>query len=306
MAKPSSSYTSASTFPPTLLLKGESLLRRFSPFHIQLNLTNQCNLNCSFCSCADRTKDEVMTDRMFDRVVHLFSRAGATAVTITGGGEPLLHPSFQTYVERMLDVGWRIGLVTNGVVMKNWPQELFQKMDWIRVSFCQERKILPALYRKIPLSFSYVYTPGAEHDHNLKGLIRRLDNGELTHLRIVSDIRSPSIRLPPFPQIPGLILQDRCESTTGRGKCWISLVKPVVDVDGTVYPCCGAQYALTGAPARYADRLSMGTPERYLEDSVAPQRPFCGDICQVCYYDQYNQLLEAYKEADGLDHREFI
>jgi uncharacterized radical SAM superfamily Fe-S cluster-containing enzyme len=53
-----SSYSSAGVFP-VKLFQCDGLVdkyKRIKPIHIQLNLTNKCNLSCSFCSCQNRTK----------------------------------------------------------------------------------------------------------------------------------------------------------------------------------------------------------------------------------------------------------
>jgi len=85
--------------------------------------------------------------------------------------------------------------------------------------------------------------------------------------------------------------------------CLLSILKPVIGVDGYIYPCCGTQYALED-PARDYDRaMRMGKIED-LEDIILNQAFFNGSICHKCYYSQYNEALDVM--IKGLKHESFV
>jgi hypothetical protein len=303
------SYTSASAFPTKLIGKANVLMNRFQPIHVQLNITNACQLRCSYCSCRDRDRSlsmdmGVLKGTFKDLVAH-----GARAVTITGGGEPLLHPQFPEIVDVLRGHELELGLVTNGIAMRSWPREVFEKFSWIRVSFDSEREMLPDLYTGIPIAFSYVYVPGSEKTANFISLTEQAKRGLITHLRVVSDIQAVDNARYAFinkPVHPRIILQDRSKYTRGTSRCWIALIKPVVDVDGLVYPCCGVQYAVRNTPSSFISELCMGGVSKYLSQYVTPQRPFDGSMCDVCYHNMQNTTLEAFKELPEVLHRNFI
>jgi len=52
------SYTAADAFPIKVLKNSILQNGKIKPFHIQLYPTNVCNLNCSFCSCANRNRND--------------------------------------------------------------------------------------------------------------------------------------------------------------------------------------------------------------------------------------------------------
>lgn len=305
------SFTSASSFPAKLLGKAGVLKHRFPPFHIQLNLTNACQLRCSYCSCKDRDRALSMDmDTLKDATKRLVEH-GARAVTITGGGEPLLHPRFDEFVNLLKSYELELGLVTNGIAMRSWPRELYAEFSWIRVSFDSERDELPDLYAGVPVAFSYVYVSGSQRSKPFISLVKQAEKGVISHLRIVSDIRSaddPSYRFlnREVSTHPNVIIQNRKRYTKGSSRCWIALVKPVVDVDGLFYPCCGSQYAIRDAPAEYANQLCLGDVQKYLLHHTIPQKPFDGSICDRCYYGEYNEVLEVFKILPSLQHTEFI
>lgn len=81
------SYTAASVFPSKVLIHkklNEELRekKKIIPIHIQLNPTNICNLDCHFCSCANRNKG---IELPYEDVMEIMTKAkkvGCEAVTI--------------------------------------------------------------------------------------------------------------------------------------------------------------------------------------------------------------------------------
>ena len=134
------SYTSAGIFPVKLLKKSTEAIvdGKIIPYHIQLIPTNHCNANCSWCSCSkvDR-KSELPTEEVFDILAH-FAGLGTQAVTITGGGEPTVHPDIIDIIDRACSMEIECGLVTNGL---KWGEkfdkrlkDLSRKITWMRYS----------------------------------------------------------------------------------------------------------------------------------------------------------------------------
>jgi MoaA/NifB/PqqE/SkfB family radical SAM enzyme len=311
------SYTSANALPAKLLhprVYGVLKLK-FEPMHVQLCLTNKCQLSCSYCSCGKRDRKQEASRGRLDRDLSALYHAGMDAVTITGGGEPLLYPELDRVLLGLTKNRAKIGLVTNGIGLKAWPMDIYKVLSWIRISFDSDRRELPDIdplaetQGIVKPAFSYVYRKGDEKDQNLWTLYQWAKNRRLTHLRIVTDILHPpefidnSVRQ---IRTDNVILQDRRSYREGARKCWISLIKPVVDVDGTVYPCCGAQYALDDDSHLFPPDMAMGNVQEYLDHHVQPQTPFDGSKCKKCYYHQYNELLDILKSVDDLEDVPFV
>lgn len=61
------------------------------PAHIELDLTDRCNVACYFCNAQDvRTKEQIPIDRAIDLIDELVE-TGLKSVRLAGGGEPLFH-----------------------------------------------------------------------------------------------------------------------------------------------------------------------------------------------------------------------
>jgi len=106
------------------------------PISVELSLTNRCNIDCVYCSDLDLRKREGMgSDLRTDTLFPLFAdlKAGGTrGVVIEGGGEPVIHPEFETIVHHLADIGLPAGLITNGT--RPLPPDVLSKLEYIRVS----------------------------------------------------------------------------------------------------------------------------------------------------------------------------
>ena len=93
------SYTAADIFPIKVLMDRElqdsiKNTGMIIPRHIQLAPTNLCNQNCSYCSCDNRSKKDSLSLDEIKGIVNDAKDLGCVAMTITGGGEPLMHSDY--------------------------------------------------------------------------------------------------------------------------------------------------------------------------------------------------------------------
>ena len=314
------SFTAASTIPFKLFLNEEIFsfieTKRPIPLHIQLNPTNRCNQNCSFCSCRQRDKNkEIPLEKLLD-IIEKMHRLGARAATITGGGEPTLYKNLNKTIEFLNEKNIQIGLVTNGLDIDDVMGAL-TKLTWCRFSLSDAQKIEDRFLKKllavkdamphVDYGFSYVVTRNFD-PANLKKLIDFAQINDFSHVRIVSDLLDletvPDISdfLKAFTSINGrIVYQRRTEYATGRNPCYLSLIKPNIGPDGNMYPCCGVQYAIPEMPHDFAQSMNMGSN---IDDIYAHKRYFDGRICKRCYYDHYNQIIGLLIE--GIKHKEFV
>lgn len=321
--KDAPSYTAANSLP-VKLLQDLSVVRRVKdgfvpPVHVQLIPTNRCNLNCSFCSCSERNrKDELELNNVFE-IMRDFKGSGCKSVTITGGGEPFLHPHINPiigFINRILDI--RVGIVTNGTQFSKFYK--FGDVTWCRISSSDDRNpdwsgIADAVRfgRNIDWAFSHVLTRSPNWQV-LKDVVEFSNLYSFTHVRVVGDlldidasaqkVQEAKVVLKSSGVDDRLVIyQDRAAFTTGRPRCLISLLKPVVGADGKIYPCCGAQYAQDVPGRDLVEFMSMGRAKD-LNKIWADQKFFDGTVCSKCYYDDYNNALNLL--GMKLTHKEFV
>lgn len=316
-----SSYTSAGVLPAKLIRQAGQIFEsgRVKPLHVQISPTNVCQLECEFCSCANRQRNDYMPTADFCEIMSKFVKWGCKAVTVTGGGEPTLHAEINKLLLFMKQLRLEIGLVSNGVSLDRLKEDAIQALTWCRISFSDNRafdtsflnNILGAtlLGKQVDWAFSYVLTAQPNWD-NLSRIVELGNELNFTHIRIVTDL----LDLDGAPDMEDarralfhngiddsrVIYQGRKEFTHGRRNCWISLLKPVIGTDGLWYPCCGLQYALSTPGLDFERAMCMGS----VDVAYAAGEPFDGSVCSRCYYDDYNHVLDVM--ARPLQHEAFV
>lgn len=321
------SYTAASSLPLKLLHSEEVLsgvrLGRVFPVHVQFTPTDRCNLKCSWCSCANDSRKTSIPLEKVRTMVGILKRWSTKAITVTGGGEPLLHPDLPAMLELFHDAGWEIGLVTNAYLFDRLDIGSLCRLRWCRISCSDDRglesnslgEIVEGAVDRGPMidwAFSYVVTK----DFNAKrlaGYLAFANEHKFTHVRVVSDL----LDLENVPDMDTVrhavhlegaddhlaIYQGRKDFTRGTKQCWISLLKPVISAEGKVFPCCGAQYSLTTPTLNMPPELCMGEIKD-LDDILAHQWHFDGSICYRCYYSNYNMMLGSL--LSPVEHQAFV
>ena len=291
------SYQSANSFPIKLVKNINWYRGRIIPIHLQFNPTNKCNMNCSFCSCADRDISEEILLETAKHHFQVFKDLGGEAITITGGGEPTLHPDIEEMIDFLNNLDIKIGLVTNGAYLDCISN--LDKLTWCRVSVNNgfDDKIKDVI-NLIPIDWALSYVMTDDYE-KVQKLIDFVNINHLTHIRLVSDIFEPK-PIPKFERDEKVIYQDRTYYTRG-GKCYMGLIKPYLNTDGKYYTCCGVQYALPNKPRKMVEELCLGDD---LEKIINEQKIFDGSICDKCYYSQYNDFIDLMLK--NYKHLEFV
>jgi len=238
--------------------------RQKTPISTQMVLTNACNLKCVFCINGDKRStcwsQNKMSKEFAFQIIRDLKDLGNKAIEFTGGGEPLLHDSFEEIVEYTLDLGMDVALVTNGVFLKNVPQKLLERFDWIRVSVNAGREN----YKKIHGVDKYdEVMEGLEHINDLgisnkgvshifcsssdikdtQNLLDDLQKFSIDYFRFSVDVLDSfkiSSETLKSEKIPIIDHSERDKKIPK--KCGIFYYKPVIDCDGVFYPCCVNQF----------------------------------------------------------------
>lgn len=328
MTKPNAkaSFTAADMYP-IKLLQNVPVLRSIvekgtiPPAHVQLIPTNKCNLKCNFCSCAEEDKDLQMTKEQATAVVHMLAKMKTQAVTITGGGEPLLFPHLRDLVLDLTSKGIGIGLVTNGLLLYETPYSIVRNLTWCRISHSDDRKATETYLNKIKLTvlggkftdwaFSYVVSTNPDMD-NIRKIVSLANELNFTHVRLVADLLNPNhVPMEEVSQVikkmkttVPVIIQERTAPEKG-GECRICYLKPVITPDMNVYACCGAQYALPVPSKKFPKELKLGTVRDMPKLMKQSHKAFPGgEKCVRCYYGDYNRALKML--MTNTTHRSFM
>ncbi len=124
-------------------LEALSAGRITAPVYVRVKPTNRCNHHCFYCSYAPGSKcvvsetinlkDEIPREKMME-LLSDFRDMGVRAVTYSGGGEPLVYPHITETLQKTLDYGIDLSMITNGQRLSEERAELLTQAKWIRIS----------------------------------------------------------------------------------------------------------------------------------------------------------------------------
>ncbi|MBC8501292.1 MAG: radical SAM protein [DPANN group archaeon] len=112
------------------------------PAQVQIDVTNVCNHNCSYCVHrsnkvnvgVDFEKTQFIKTERLLKLLEELKEAGVKAVLLQGGGEPFLHPGIIETIKKIDDLGLEYGIITNGTAIKDKHIPLLKNASWIRFS----------------------------------------------------------------------------------------------------------------------------------------------------------------------------
>lgn len=308
-----SSYSAADSIP-VKLIKNYVLMHSMMtegiilPIHVQFIITNKCNLKCPMCSCAndDRETEISLNDAL--KLIEIMKNLGTRSVTVTGGGEPLLHPKFIEILEAFHEVDIDVGLVTHGLELN--PDLPLNKIIWCRISNSDNRKFTGEYFKRlsstveaipeVDWAFSHVVSSNPNFDE-IQRIIEFANLYKFTHVRVVADLLDyNNVNLEIVKKTmknrgvdDSIVIYQGRNNPTHGGPCYICYLKPVIGADCKVYSCCGCQYSLKTPSRCMPPELCLGSAfdlEKIIKNS---NKPFDGSICYRCYYENYNKILEA-------------
>ena len=103
--------------------------------NVYIEITDACNLHCSFCPSATIEDRSFMDSSLFQRCIEEAKRANAENVYFHVLGEPTLHPGFMHYVKKLATVGLKLTLTTNGTNIFRVGKGILQNDSIRQVNF---------------------------------------------------------------------------------------------------------------------------------------------------------------------------
>ena len=137
----------------------------------EIEVTNNCNLNCAFCARGRVKNTGFMTLTVFKNIVKKLSGENCYGVYICGLGEPFLHPKLNEMIGYIKSFGMWAGLSTNGNIIQQKNIEHFSARGLDRIDFN-----LPSLNKK---TYEQI-CPGSNHKKVISVIHNILKNTKIT------------------------------------------------------------------------------------------------------------------------------
>ena len=327
-------------------------INRKYPIHVEIDPTSSCQQNCLRCSYKqdiDGERDYIIHRKgvsipfpRFKELIKEFKDMGMLAVTLSGGGEPLIYPRIEEIISEIVSKGLKLGVITNLAV--HTDLKLLSESVWIRVSLdaatrdtyntlhrpshgkafdlvLENIKGLLACNRNLDLGVNFLIQPENRHEilsaaNLVKGIggkyirfVPAIATESIDYERILSEIR------PDLHSALGLkderfhvfVIDERFDSLRVKEKpysfCYKQQIHPLIGADGNVYPCCLLKYYERHRLGNILHSSFVSVWEGSKRKRWLERLDV--DECPPCWFDKTNDFIE-YWLTKNTKHVEFV
>ncbi len=135
------------------------------PIYARVKPTNTCNHKCFYCVFEEEFSgmhgttnkaDEIPKQKMFE-ILDDFKEMGTKAITYSGGGEPLVYPHITEALQKTLDNGINLSIISNGQLLFGKNADLLANAHWVRISMDScDGETFSKIRRKPPQLFDQI------------------------------------------------------------------------------------------------------------------------------------------------------
>lgn len=265
---------------------------------IYIEITNNCNLKCSFCSEVKR-KRRFMTTEEFENIL-IKIKDYTDYIYLHIKGEPLLHPNIIEFLRLADKYNLKVNLTTNGTLFSKVAKELSECNSLRKINFslhsensldnyCEEIfKNVELLKDKI-IIYRLWTLKNNQLDSKSQEIVNKIKKYYNLPQETVDKIyTSNNIK------IKSTIYVDKDnefswpEVTTHKsnGYCYALKTQIGILVDGTVVPCCLDSNGVVNLGNIFKESLEeIINSEKYisLKKSFQDRKP-CEKLCQSCTF----------------------
>lgn len=127
-------------FPEKLQSFAENTIA--APLYVRIKPLNACNHHCFWCVYhSDLTfmhgkmnAKDMLPENKFHETLESIKDIGVKCVTYSGGGEPLIYPKIETFLQKTLNLGLDLSIITHGQFLKDAKADILKQSSWVRVS----------------------------------------------------------------------------------------------------------------------------------------------------------------------------
>jgi len=271
-----------------------------SPISLQIGPTSRCNLKCSFCSNANRTKHEDLD--LFETTLLLTRLAdqGLKTVEWTGGGDPTMYDQINRLIEMAGMLGLEQGMITNGILLRDkLTEKSLGSLKWVRVSINSLEYVdevrLPEI--KGTLGFSYVINEKMTDDV-VQRIQQHVEKYNPEYVRVVTNCLATDSEQKRNNEIYSKLIEKWGKPYFYQPKvferskeCYWCYIKPFVLHDGFVYPCSSVVLN-EHAEGKFHERYRWTRMEDLQYKYEEEMKPFPTYNCNHCVFKQQNDLVD--------------
>lgn len=266
---------------------------------IYIEITNNCNLNCSFCSKVLKPRRN-MTLEEFEIVLNKI-KGFTDYIYLHVKGEPLVHKDIIEFINKANEYNLKVNLTTNGVLFNKYAKELGKCKNLNKINFSlHSENNKPNYLEDIFNNIKYL-----SKDTTVIYRLWTLKNNELDEksAKIVDKIKEyynlpqeivDKIKNTNNIKIDSTIYVDKdnefiwptVNNHKSEGFCYGLSTHIAILVDGTVVPCCLDSNGVIDLGNIFNESLEdIINSDRYqnLLKSFRDRKP-CEELCKSCVF----------------------
>ena len=272
-------------------------MKKFKKIYVEI--TNSCNLNCSFCSKVEKNK-RTMTKEEF---IHILSQIKPYTdnVYLHVKGEPLLHPNLIDFLQIAEDYNIKVNLTTNGVLFPKRVDELSQCNSLKKINFSLHSendipdylenifKSVEKLKDKIVIYRLWTLNNGKFDEKSTKTVEKIIEYYKLSTEKVEKIYNENNVKITSTIYVDKdneFEWPDDKKDEENQGFCMALKTQVAILVDGTVVPCCLDSNGKIDLGNIYTDSFeSIINGKRCLDlkKSFQDRKP-CEKLCLNCTY----------------------
>lgn len=266
---------------------------------VYIEITNNCNLNCSFCSPMKKEK-RFMTLEEFDHILKEVSKV-TKVIYLHVKGEPLLHPQIIDFLKLTEKYNLNVNITTNGILFPKLVEKLKGCKTLHKMNFslhCEqnikdyEEKIFESVEKLSPdtvVIYRLWTLKSNKLDEKSNKIVEKLEKYyELSPITVEKLKKEKNVK------ISSTIYVDKdnefewptINNHKSCGYCHALKTQIAILVDGTVIPCCLDSDGIINLGNIYNETLeAIQSKERYkkLKKSFQDRKP-SEKLCQSCTF----------------------
>ena len=266
---------------------------------IYIEITNNCNLNCSFCSKVLKPRRN-MTLEEFEIVLNKI-KGFTDYIYLHVKGEPLVHKDIIEFINKANEYNLKVNLTTNGVFFNKYAKELGKCSNLNKINFslhCEHNKenYLEDIFDNIkylPKDITVIYRLWTLKnnclDENSTKIVDKIKSYYNLSTETVNKIKNENnikISSRIFVDKDNEFIWPEITNHKSCGYCYGLNTHIAILVDGTVVPCCLDSNGVINLGNIYKDNLEdIINSDRYqnLLKSFRDRKP-CEDLCKSCLF----------------------
>lgn len=272
---------------------------------IYIEITNCCNLSCSFCSKTSKPK-RTMTIEEFKNIISKI-KSHTDYIYLHVKGEPLLHKDLKEFLKIAEENDLKVNLTTNGTLFSQRVDDLKNSKALKKVNFSlHSENNYPNYFEnifqsvdKLPKDITVIYRlwtlSNSTLDKKSTEIVEKLKDYYNLSPQIVDKLyKEQNVKISSniYVDKDNEFIWPTVTEEKSNGYCHALKTHLGILVDGTVVPCCLDASGIINLGSIYTDTLeNIMTTERYrkLKKSFQDHKP-SEALCASCTYKNKNDF----------------